>query len=228
MIVTTEAMNKLGLDVSSVGNHEFDEGYKELQRLANGGCLDDGAGAANQDSCPGGKSFAGASFPILAANVRYKATGQTILPATWVKKFKGAKIGFIGMTLASVDPDRVVLAQGGDREEIVLTVPASFDEEARELTVEAARSAETADGRRVEGKHDALGHDIQRLEDEDEAIAMVVALGQSSKRVPTVFGMNFQAVSVGQKLKVDQLPVLPPATPMMGGCWCSGISTPTR
>ena len=27
-------MNTLGLDVTSVGNHEFDEGYKELQRLA--------------------------------------------------------------------------------------------------------------------------------------------------------------------------------------------------
>lgn len=105
-----EAMNSLGLDVTAVGNHEFDEGYKELQRLANGGCLDDGAGAANQDSCPGGKSFAGASFPILAANVRYKATGQTILPATWVKNFKGAKVGFIGMTLK--DTPNIVTASG--------------------------------------------------------------------------------------------------------------------
>ena len=30
---TIEAMNALGLDVTAVGNHEFDEGYKELQRL---------------------------------------------------------------------------------------------------------------------------------------------------------------------------------------------------
>ena len=105
-----EAMNSLGLDVTAVGNHEFDEGYKELQRLANGGCLDDGAGAANQDSCPGGKSFAGANFPILAANVKYKANGQTILPATWVKNFKGAKVGFIGMTLK--DTPNIVTASG--------------------------------------------------------------------------------------------------------------------
>src|SRR6478736_6555084 len=28
-----EAMNELGLDVAAVGNHEFDEGYRELQRL---------------------------------------------------------------------------------------------------------------------------------------------------------------------------------------------------
>ena len=39
---TIESMNKLGLDVTAVGNHEFDEGYKELQRMAHGGCIDDG------------------------------------------------------------------------------------------------------------------------------------------------------------------------------------------
>ena len=33
---TIEAMNALGLEASAVGNHEFDEGYKELQRLQAG------------------------------------------------------------------------------------------------------------------------------------------------------------------------------------------------
>ena len=96
---TIEAMNKVGLDVTSVGNHEFDEGYKELQRLDAGGCLDDGAGADNQDSCPGGKTFKGADFPFLAANVTYTGTDKTILPPYSIKKVNGAKIGFIGMTL---------------------------------------------------------------------------------------------------------------------------------
>ena len=49
---TIESMNKLGLDVTAVGNHEFDEGYKELQRMACGGCIADGAAAQNnQNSC---------------------------------------------------------------------------------------------------------------------------------------------------------------------------------
>ncbi len=96
---TIEAMNKVGLDVTSVGNHEFDEGYKELQRLDAGGCLDDGAGANNQDSCPAGKKFKGADFPFLAANVKYAGTDKTILPPYSIKKVHGAKIGFIGMTL---------------------------------------------------------------------------------------------------------------------------------
>ncbi len=97
---TIEAMNNLGLEATAVGNHEFDEGFQELQRLDAGGCLDDGAGKDNQDSCPAGKSFTGADFAILAANVKYAGTDQTILPGTWVKTFpNGAKVGFIGMTL---------------------------------------------------------------------------------------------------------------------------------
>ncbi len=95
---TIEAMNALGLDVTSVGNHEFDEGYKELQRLANGGCIDDGDGQNNQNSCAAG-TFTGADFDILAANVVEQATGKTILPAYAIKNVNGAKIAFIGMTL---------------------------------------------------------------------------------------------------------------------------------
>ena len=95
---TIESMNELGLDVSAVGNHEFDEGYKELQRLASGGCIDDGDGLNNQNSCPD-HVFKGAEFDLLAANVVEKASGRTILPAYTVKNVNGAKIGFIGMTL---------------------------------------------------------------------------------------------------------------------------------
>ncbi|MFF2488665.1 bifunctional metallophosphatase/5'-nucleotidase [Microbacterium sp. NPDC058062] len=104
-----EALNALHLDVSAVGNHEFDEGYVELQRMANGGCLDDGDGENNQNSCPTG-SFAGADFDYLAANVVYEGTNNTILPAYAIKNIKGAKIGFIGMTLEDT-PD-IVTASG--------------------------------------------------------------------------------------------------------------------
>jgi 2',3'-cyclic-nucleotide 2'-phosphodiesterase (5'-nucleotidase family) len=105
---TIQSMNKLGLDVSSVGNHEFDEGYVELQRMANGGCLDDGAGANNQNSCPDG-SFSGANFDYLAANVVYAGTKKSILPPYTIKDVNGAKIGFIGMTLKGT-PDIVTAA----------------------------------------------------------------------------------------------------------------------
>ncbi|MFE5407767.1 bifunctional metallophosphatase/5'-nucleotidase [Microbacterium sp. NPDC056569] len=103
------AMNALKLDVSAVGNHEFDEGYLELQRMANGGCIDDGDGALNQNSCPDGQVFPGANFDYLAANVVYEGTSETILPAYAIKNIKGAKIGFIGMTLEGT-PDIVTAA----------------------------------------------------------------------------------------------------------------------
>jgi 5'-nucleotidase len=96
---TIEAMNALGLEASAVGNHEFDEGYKEIQRLAAGGCIDDGEGENNQNSCAA-HEFEGADFTYLAANVKYAGTNETILPPYWIKNFKGgAKIAFIGMTL---------------------------------------------------------------------------------------------------------------------------------
>ena len=69
-----EEMNSLGLDVTSVGNHEFDEGVTELLRLQNGGCHP-------VDGCQDGDGFAGADYPILAANVVYKKTGRPILAA---------------------------------------------------------------------------------------------------------------------------------------------------
>ncbi|MEO6142449.1 MAG: bifunctional metallophosphatase/5'-nucleotidase [Dermatophilaceae bacterium] len=96
---TIEAMNALGLEATAVGNHEFDEGYKELLRMQRGGCLPDGDGLNNQNSCAAG-TFVGANFRILAANVKYAGKDKTILPPYWVKTFEGGnKVGFIGMTL---------------------------------------------------------------------------------------------------------------------------------
>ncbi|MEO8829081.1 bifunctional metallophosphatase/5'-nucleotidase [Lapillicoccus sp.] len=106
---TIESMNKLGLDVSAVGNHEFDEGYLELQRMQRGGCIDDGDGANNQNSCAD-HTFTGADFHYLAANVVKVRSGKTILPPFRVISVGGAKIGFIGMTLH--DTPSIVTASG--------------------------------------------------------------------------------------------------------------------
>lgn len=101
---TIKAMNRIGLQVSSVGNHEFDEGYRELKRMQHGGCLDDGDGANGQDSCPGGQDFEGAKFQYLSANAKFDdpaAHGghDTVFPATKIFKVKDQKVAFIGMTL---------------------------------------------------------------------------------------------------------------------------------
>src|SRR5205085_11679343 len=39
---TIEALSQMGLELSAVGNHEFDKGKSELQRMQSGGCAIDG------------------------------------------------------------------------------------------------------------------------------------------------------------------------------------------
>jgi len=98
-----ESLNKIGVDFSAVGNHEFDKGSTELRRLQNGGCKMVG-GITDPNSCKGfGSSapgtFDGAKFKWLSANVIETATGRTLLPAYGLKSFGGVKVAFIGMTL---------------------------------------------------------------------------------------------------------------------------------
>ncbi|MGC0383552.1 bifunctional metallophosphatase/5'-nucleotidase [Streptomyces sp. SAI-129] len=100
---TIEALNKLDLDVTSVGNHEFDEGAGELARLQNGGCHP-------TEGCYSDKEFKGADFPYLAANVLDEKTGKPLLKPYWVWKQRGVKVGFIGVTLEGT-PD-IVSAEG--------------------------------------------------------------------------------------------------------------------
>jgi 5'-nucleotidase len=95
---TIESMNALGMDVTSVGNHEFDEGIDELLRMQFGNQLG-GDGCHPVDGCQDGTPFGGALFQYLAANVFYEGTENTILPPYQIRKIGNAKIAFIGLTL---------------------------------------------------------------------------------------------------------------------------------
>lgn len=102
---SVESLNAMGLDISGVGNHEFDEGVDELLRMQNGGCHP-------VDGCYFPEApYAGADFKWLAANVVSEVDGETTpLPAYWVEKIEGVKVGFIGMTLEGTDA--IVAAAG--------------------------------------------------------------------------------------------------------------------
>lgn len=94
---TVLAMNLVGLDYTSVGNHEFDRGRQELLRIQNGGC----ARFTNRQPCRLDR-FPGARYRILAANVRTE-NGQTLLPGTAIRSFgtgrRRVRVGFVGLTL---------------------------------------------------------------------------------------------------------------------------------
>lgn len=104
---SVESLNTMGLDVSSVGNHEFDEGVVELLRMQNGGCHP-------VDGCYFPEApYSGADFNWLAANVVSEVDGETTpLPGYWIKNVRGVKVGFIGMTLEATDT--LVAAAGID------------------------------------------------------------------------------------------------------------------
>jgi 5'-nucleotidase len=94
---SVESLNAMDLDISGVGNHEFDEGVTELLRMQNGGCHPvDGCYFPDEP-------YAGADFQWLSANVVNEATGKTPLPPYEIRKVKGVKVGFIGMTLEATD-----------------------------------------------------------------------------------------------------------------------------
>ena len=79
---TIEALGLAGLDLASVGNHEFDEGADELLRIQNGGCHP-------QDGCADpARPYGGAAFQYLSANAFVTATGAAAAAA--VRRPRGA------------------------------------------------------------------------------------------------------------------------------------------
>lgn len=71
---TIDALNAAGLDVSSVGNHEFDQGWDDLS----------------------GRVLDRANWEYLAANVYDKTTGKPALPEYFTETFEGVTVGFVG------------------------------------------------------------------------------------------------------------------------------------
>jgi 5'-nucleotidase len=89
---TIESLSMMGLEVASVGNHEFDEGKDELLRMQNGGCHP-------TDKCQGPRPFLGAKFHYLAASTIATDTGKTVFPPYEIREFDGIPVAFIGLTL---------------------------------------------------------------------------------------------------------------------------------
>ena len=89
---TVESLSMMDLEVTAVGNHEFDEGKDELLRMQKGGCHP-------KDGCKGPHPYKGAKFQYLAASTVDTKTGKTIFPPYYIKKFDGIPMAFIGLTL---------------------------------------------------------------------------------------------------------------------------------
>ncbi len=121
---TIEVLNAMGLDVSSVGNHEFDRGTDELRRISaatdgtfsddigacDGRLVDPGVDGCYQDSA--GQDFHGTDYPYLAANVVMAGTAEPMLPPYEILDVGGgqrmALIGVVTSTTPTiVAPDGI-------------------------------------------------------------------------------------------------------------------------
>lgn len=91
---TIMALNRMGLELAAVGNHEFDKGVGELRRMQAGGC----EAHTQRVPCQLDKPFEGAKFAFLAANV-LDESDRPLFPGAVIREFGQAKVGFIGMTL---------------------------------------------------------------------------------------------------------------------------------
>jgi 5'-nucleotidase len=98
-----EVLSKIGLEYSAAGNHEFDEGVSELQRMQYGCCH-------QEDGCQDGDRFVGAGYYYLTANVVNNSTNSTLFAPYVVREIEGIPVAFIGVSLK--DTPTVVTQSG--------------------------------------------------------------------------------------------------------------------
>jgi len=96
-----EAANRMGFDVGTLGNHEFDEGGDELMRLLRGGRRV-GPDALKRNVIgrlvnTSDAGFGGTAFPVIAANT-FDRGGRLVLPPYAIAERAGVRVGFIGVT----------------------------------------------------------------------------------------------------------------------------------
>lgn len=115
-----EIMEEMGFDVGTVGNHEFDEGIAELKRMIEGGAHENGDPV-----------YDGMNFPVVAANVYSKSTGERLLEPYTIKEVNGVKIGFIGVV--TTETPKMIVKKGNEDLQITSEVKA-INEAAAELT----------------------------------------------------------------------------------------------
>jgi 5'-nucleotidase len=82
---TIDALNAAGLDVSAVGNHEFDAGYDDLLHRV----------MAPYDATT--NPYGGAAWEYIGANVHKAGAPESdLLEPTYVRDFGGVQVGFVG------------------------------------------------------------------------------------------------------------------------------------
>lgn len=120
---TIDALNAAGLEVSAVGNHEFDAGYDDLVNRV--------MAAYDPVTNPEG----GAAWQYIGANVKFRATGDDAIPATWIKDFGDVEVGFVGAVTEELP---ALVSPAGIADLQVTDIVTTTNEEATALKAEGA------------------------------------------------------------------------------------------
>jgi 5'-nucleotidase len=175
---TIYAANEMQFDVGTLGNHEFDEGGREMLRLINGGQRNDGKqfkdGPDGEPINTSDPDFPGADFPYIAANTVYKDSGKTVLPPYQVVEKDGIPVGFIGVTTLEtpriVVPDAVAPFDYLDISETVDRYVAELQQAGVQSIVVLAHA-----GGNQTGKTQAVGEIIDETAQMSDEVDVVVA-----------------------------------------------------
>jgi 5'-nucleotidase len=105
---TIEALNRLGLDFATAGNHEFDKSPSFLVRHMEHGVPFPVVGRDDEFPDSAGRRFEGARFRYYSANMVWSRDGRTVLPPyniEWVDAGGGRRlpVGFIHLTAVGTD-----------------------------------------------------------------------------------------------------------------------------
>jgi hypothetical protein len=141
---TVEVMNEIGLDVQTVGNHEFDRGQEEVLRRRDGGCFEDDCDYRD------GMPFEGQDFTTLSTNVVVEETGDALTEAYHIEQVGGVDIGFVGVTTRGtpnlVHPDRIQGLQFVDEAEAVNATLPEVEEAGADVIVVLMHEGGRQDG----------------------------------------------------------------------------------
>ncbi|HSG33662.1 MAG TPA: bifunctional metallophosphatase/5'-nucleotidase, partial [Sphingomonadaceae bacterium] len=176
---TIGVMNRIGLEFNAVGNHEFDRGAAELQRLQFGGCEQ----YFTRTPCAVEPAFGGARFTYLAANVE-QLDGTTLFPGSALRHFGNGRgrvaIGLIGLTLKETPS---IVSAGGvegltftDEAETINAAASTLKLAGADAVVVLVHQGVAIGGERdPNGCEDAAGPMLEIVSKLDPAIDLVVS-----------------------------------------------------
>lgn len=138
---TIEYLNHLGVEFSTVGNHELDRNMTFLQHMMEGSC----EGRPDDDLCftdSTGETFAGADFQYYSANVVDDATGEPALQPYHVRQVDDGAggtipVGFVHATLEGAMREGMSYTPSGYRIEDEADAVNRYTEELQAQGVEA-------------------------------------------------------------------------------------------